>query len=374
MNKKIAFCFLSHSAHIRHQLPIAANYSILNNVQVDLLCTTQAAKQELCELLSIYPGHRCKLIFLKGSLFKKISGYLKRRLYPNIRDIIRNNKALFLSYDALVTPHHNLDQVMAYDSNRNIKYICTFHGAGDGDIGFDRRFADYDLLLTAGEETRGRLISEGLVHKDNDVSIIGYPKLDGPLPNVAALFDNGKPIFIYNPHYAAHWQSWGRFGIPILEFFRKNKNWNLIFAPHVKLFNGRASKELDLYRAEPNIHIDTSSLKLMDASYTRLADVYIGDGSSQVYEFLYFSIKPVLFLDAHGVQDWLLNPNYKMWQMGPVINSSKQFATVISSVFDDHKTYIEIQKSMLQSRFSKKESSAGERGAQSIASFLGVGV
>jgi hypothetical protein len=371
--KKVGFCFLAHQAHIRHQLPIAAELSSFDGFQVDLLVTTISGGEELEGLLrSKYPNNNCNIVFIKGGWLKGGLGKLKGRLYPNIRNVIKKNKKQFMSYDALVTPHHNLEQVMVYDKEREMKYICVFHGAGDGKIGFDKKFANYDLLLAAGSDIIERFEMEGLLHDGNEASVVGYPKLE-LLAEKQKLFDNDNPVFLYNPHYAKGLESWSLFGREVLDFFAKRPNYNLIFAPHVKLFKKSLPSFLSSFREYPNIIVDASSGMLMDATYTQAADVYIGDCSSQVYEFLYFGLKPVLFLDAHCIKEWSKNPNYKMWRLGRVVVGLEGLSHAIDSVFTEHELYVHLQKIVLSSKFSKSDESAGRRGAKSILNFLAPG-
>ena len=368
--KKVAFCFLSHRAHNRHQLPIAAEFSCMSGTQVDLIVTTRDSFCDISSLLNNYPGHKCRIVMLEGGRLKSIVGNLKGRLYPNIRNVIRRNREFFLSYDALVTPHHNLEGVMKSDKDKKLKYICTFHGAGDGNVGFDKKFSAYDLLLAAGSDILERFELEGLLHSGNEAKVVGYPKLDFIVSEGGGLFSNDIPVFLYNPHYASHLESWSIFGMGVLDFFSKNTQYNLVLAPHIKLFEGRCPDAFKEYREYSNIIIDLSSDRLMDATYTKAADVYIGDCSSQVYEFLYFDLKPVLFLNARDVEDWCNDPNYKMWGMGRVISVPKDLACGVNGVFDAHGKYVQLQKEILSSKFSKTDESAGRRGARVIFDFL----
>src|SRR3546814_14796476 len=54
-----------------------------------------------------------------------------------------------------------------------------------------------------------------------------------------------------------------------------------------------------------------------DGSYTAAADIYLGDTSSQVVEFL-MQPRPCVFLDPLGV-DWPDDPSYAMWAAGEVV-------------------------------------------------------
>ena len=369
---KVGFCFLNHQAHVRHQLPIAIEYSRMNpDDQVDIIYTTDSVYEEISLNLQDYESNNFNLNKLQGSFFKTLAGKIKGRLYPNTKNVINTNKDAFLSYDVLVTPHNTLDRVMALDSERKIKYICIFHGAGDGEVGFDSRFSAYDLLLTSGKDINDRLELEEIVHANNESKIIGYPKLEGIKPSQTRCFDNGNLTYLFNPHYEPHLTSWPLWGEDVLKWFSLNPEHNLIFSPHVKLFNGKLPDNLKKYLEFPNIYVDVNSGRMMDATYTAQADVYIGDVSSQVYEFLYFGARPVLFLNAIGVKDWRSDPCYKMWRMGDVVNSKKDIGPLIVKCASRHKeTYHDVQGGLLKNKFSITDIPASVRGAKAISEFI----
>ncbi len=367
---KIGFCFLAHQAHIRHQLPIAAQLSFFEEYAVELIVTTQATFSDLTNLLLQYPAHNCTIRFISGTKIKTWLGRLKGRLYPNIRNVINNNKALFLSYDVLVTPHANLDAVFKLDSNRKIKYVCTFHGAGDGDIGFDKAFSAYDLLLTPGTDVDERLRSERVLHGKNTSIIIGYPKYEMLEVFSGNLFDNDNLVFVYNPHYAKELTSWNMFGRDVMDFFAKNSHLNLVFAPHIKVFDGRKPSALNKYHQYPNIIIDVCSNKLMDATYTKAADVYIGDVSSQVYEFLYFGLKPTIFLNGFNKKHWEGSPSLQMWKTGTVVDETGGFSQAIEFAEQSHIDFINVQRDLIERKFSRTDVRPGLRGARAIIGFM----
>ena len=114
-----------------------------------------------------------------------------------------------------------------------------------------------------------------------------------------------------------------------MDWFVAHPEYRLIFAPHVMLFERPFAISIDKLRVArpgriaprwadaPNIFIDTGSRASTTMAYTNAADIYLGDASSQVYEFL-LRPRPCLFVDAHRTA-WQDNPNYAHWQAGPVI-------------------------------------------------------
>ena len=54
------------------------------------------------------------------------------------------------------------------------------------------------------------------------------------------------------------------------------------------------------------------------------SDVYIGDVSSMVTEFIIYKPRPCLFINAHDI-DWVGNEDYHFWKMGNVVNDANDF-------------------------------------------------
>src|SRR3546814_16116783 len=75
----------------------------------------------------------------------------------------------------------------------------------------------------------------------------------------------------------------------------------LVVAPHVRLFAEASDAEraaVAKLAVPGKVMIDLASDRLFDMSYTSGADIYLGDVSSQVYEFL-ATPRPCLFSNPH---------------------------------------------------------------------------
>src|SRR3546814_16391226 len=91
----------------------------------------------------------------------------------------------------------------------------------------------------------------------------------------------------------------------VLDLFANSNRYNLIFAPHVRLFDPPAAEcyaQFERYRKLPHMHIDLGSERSIDMSYTGSADLYLGDVSSQVAEYLYRP-RPCVFLNAQRSEE-----------------------------------------------------------------------
>jgi len=252
----------------------------------------------------------------------------------------------------------------------------------DRAIGFNAKTALFDHVLAAGPKIRDRLIRDAGVAADR-ITITGYPKFDAFPDSGAALpmQANGKPTVLYNPHPSPHLSSWYRMGKEVLDFFLRSSRYNLIFAPHVMLFQRGITVTIDRLRiartgtvdprcsAAPHIHIDTGSVASTDMSYVHAADIHLGDVSSQVYEFL-LRPRPCVFLNAHG-HAWREDENFAHWQAGRVIEDVGQLGEALDIAVELHEPiHRPIQQRLFDYTFSREDEPAAVRAAQSITDFV----
>jgi hypothetical protein len=294
--------------------------------------------------------------------------------------ILRANRARFAECDALVVPEKT-SALLKTRFGLSTPLIHTRHGAGDRAIGFDKASGRFDLVLLSGAKIRDRLEAAGLL-KPGGYAIVGYPKFDLPPGRPAApLFDKARPTVWYNPHPSPSLSSWYRMGPAVLEWFADQDRFNLIFAPHVMLFAKRWTIGLDPLSiarvppiperifAAPNIHVDTGSAALFDMTYAELAEIYLGDASSQVYEFLR-RLRPCVFLDPAG-RSWRGDPDFSHWQAGPVVHSIPEMADALSTATADPGRYTNKQKRLFAYSFDLTERPSAERAADAIVEWLG---
>lgn len=119
------------------------------------------------------------------------------------------------------------------------------------------------------------------------------------------------------------------------------------------------------------ILIDLQSDRLFDMSYTSGADIYLGDVSSQVYEFV-GTPRPCLFLNAHGV-DWVGDPDYLFWTLGDVLDDLAQLPSALDQAPARHALYSAEQCERLARSIGGDPAGAARRGAEAISRFLAMG-
>ncbi len=347
-----------------------------------LIATTSAAlSREVSRLIGpiVPPSISLVELDLSSRSSRFVAATLSRLLPATKLLIYRDNLDFFRSLDALVvTERTSLILKTRYGLARPLM-ILSDHGAGDRAIGFGASTAKFDHILAAGQKIADRLIAEAGVLPER-LSITGYPKFDRSpeAPPPLRFSGDGKPIILYNPHVSPHLSSWYKQGRAVLDFFLGNPDYNLIFAPHIMLFQRGAVFTIDKlrfgipgrldpkYAAAPNIHIDVESAALTNMAYTNIADLYLGDVSSQVYEFLK-TPRPCVFLDVHTTP-YHGDPNYAHWQSGPVIETASELAIAIPQAIRDHKRmYRPIQQNLFAYTFDLTSEPSSVRAARVIA-------
>jgi hypothetical protein len=124
------------------------------------------------------------------------------------------------------------------------------------------------------------------------------------------------------------------------------------------------------YEKLPNVWIDKGSAASSDMSYMLAADIYLGDASSQVYEFL-LQPRPCIFLNGHQV-DWHGDPFYFHWTLGQVVDDVPgQLGQALAQAARTHADFLLPQRAAFEYTFLRGfEQSAARRGADAIAEFL----
>jgi hypothetical protein len=194
------------------------------------------------------------------------------------------------------------------------------HGAGDRAVSFEPRFRHFDRVLVPGAKTRAELLARGLTTPERCI-VTGYARFDLLGAAAPRFFDSGNPVVLYNPHFRESLSSWPAFGMALVAAFARTPGLDLIVAPHIRASGAmrRAVAALARGPLPPNIRVDPGSLHSVNMDYTRAADIYLGDVSSQVYEFL-CQPRPCVFLDPRGI-DWRGDMHYRHWHYGPVAGS-----------------------------------------------------
>jgi hypothetical protein len=280
---------------------------------------------------------------------------------------------LFLrQFDAIIVPERTTTAIRHFLPRRT-RLIFTPHGAGDRAITFDARDRHFHFALVAGEKSEQRMLDAGTI-RPGHYAVNGYVKMDlmrRLQTSRVRLFDNGRPTVLYAPHFRRDLSSWDRFGRDIIGWFSAQDRYNLVVAPHIRLFAeaSDADRAAVMALAVPHkILIDLQSDRLFDMSYTSDADIYLGDVSSQVYEFL-ATPRPCVFLNAHDAQ-WVGHPDYLFWTLGDVVDDMAGLPRALDQAAAHHPGYINAQRERLAESIGGDPAGAARRGAEAIARFL----
>lgn len=384
---RIGFLFNHDQVHqVAHSLPIALALARQQLGAEIILATTNSRLQ--AEVTRLAGDALGKLVTLRPLVLRsrrsRIVAAVTEHVAPAAKLLVYgDNIDFFRSLDVLVVAEKTSLVLKSRYGLDRLKIIHTRHGAGDRAIGFNPESARFDHVLVSGPKIRERLVNDAEVDPAR-ISIVGYPKFDlHAATPTHSLIDDSHPIVLYNPHVSPHLSSWYKLGRAVLDWFAARDDYQLIFAPHVMLFErpfvatidklriDRPGRIEERYLRAPNIHIDLGSRAATTMAYTNRADIYLGDVSSQVYEFL-LRPRPCVFLDAHETP-WQGNPNYAHWAAGPVIRRAEDLGDALAAARDEQAIRFEpIQKRLFRYSFDLTEEPSAIRAAKVVAQVAGL--
>ena len=377
---RVAFLFNHDQIHqVAHSLPIAIALARGGFAgEIIVATTSDRLAREVHRLGAGLIGTAIRHVELELSRGSRRLAHLIGGIIPATKLLIyRDNLDFFRSLDMLVVAEKTSLLLKSRYHLDQLFIVHTRHGAGDRAIGFDKASAGFDHVFCSGAKIRRRLIAEAKVAPDK-ISVVGYPKFD-MVRQAGRTYqgDHSRPVTLYNPHPSPHLSSWYKHGRRILDYFRGNADRELIFAPHVMLFErpfvvtidklalNRAGHIDNCFLRGDNIHIDLGSEASTDMSYTMAADIYLGDASSQVYEFL-LRPRPCIFLNSHG-HPWQGDPNFAHWQAGEVISHPSELDGALDRAERLHMNrYRAVQETMFADSFDLDGRPSSERAAEAI--------
>lgn len=382
---RIGFLFNHDQIHqVAHSLPIAlALAEARADVEIVLATTNPRLTAEVVRLCGA--THTPQIVEL--GLRRRRSRLVKKMLdgIAPVSKILfyKDNLDFFQSLDVLVVAEKTSLLLKTHLGLDKLKIVHTRHGAGDRAIGFDPASALFDHVFVAGPKIRDRLVRDAGVTPDK-ISVVGYPKFDlAPSGVERPLPADGRPLVLYNPHVSPHLSSWFKTGRQVLDWFVDHPEYQLIFAPHVMLFERPLAISIDRWRVEgpgklsprhleaPNIFVDLGSRASTTMTYTQAADIYLGDVSSQVFEFL-LKPRPCVFLNPHGF-DWQGDPNFGHWRAGRVLNGAEDLGPALEHAAAEHaETFARVQRRMFAETFDLTDEPSARRAARALAAFAGV--
>ena len=348
---KIGFLALAQAHQHLHWIPAALELASRPGIEVHVLCPSRAG---LKFIRSFDPERRLRLIWTPVAWHDGLFDLPPRKWVQFAYGW------LFRRYPLLVTTETTSVRLRDNPKFRS-KLIRIRHGAGDAATRVDdSRLGQFDLSLVGGEKDKRRLIAAGLATKENCI-VTGYAKFELVKPPPRIFADN-KPIALYNAHLRPKLSSWFLDGEALVREMERIPGWNFIVAPHVKLEGGP-----NIRSDAPNVLIDRGSSRSIDMSYTQSASVYIGDASSQVYEFL-IRPRPCIFINTHRVR-WQGNEQFAHFTLGQVIERPDELGPALARAEELQAQFEPLQRRAMEASIDTSPIPASKRQADAILNF-----
>lgn len=371
MRKKLCFLYLDEPHNIFHSISIAQELSLHNEYQIDILCTERNRKFIEQNFDSTFLRN-IKVKTLRPHWHFSIPHYLEIKLQFRKSIFLKYRNAL-KEYDAFICCLYN-DHILKnrLGNKWNGQLIFAGHGiANNTNYSYNSEIKNFDLILVAGNKEQAARLEMGHINEQNH-QLIGYVKYDlcKTLRHIRPFSATDK-VVLYNPHWRNDLTSFHKYGEQILDFFLRTKTYKLVFAPHSLLLvrNRNLKNSFKKYANSENIIIDYSSSNLSDMTYTKSADLFLGDVSSQALEFLLHKKRPCLFLKNDSPS--LTIESIHSWQAGKVIEGKLDLEKELEHAFSSHEAeYMEIQNDLVNEIFSINNSSPTTRAAEAIRNFI----
>lgn len=368
---RIAFLYIAeayqcyHGAAIALELARRTDWTIVNHYN------DPETPHHLARIAAAWGGPTVEERPLRKSWLTRTAQQRLRRLGMFKDMVMRDNLAELNGYDAIFAVENTAAALRRLGADHP-RLIYSPHGFGDRARGFIPRIATFDLVLLAGEKTAARMLAEGLIREDGH-ALTGSVKLDTAARIAKANrlpFAREQRTVLYNPHKEPKLTSWYKFIEPLLAGFAAEPAMNLVVAPHVKLFRRRTEAVRDAWRTRStgNVLLDPGSDRSVDMSYAVAADIYVGDVSSQVYEFL-AEPRPCVFLNAHRI-DWRDDPSFAHWHLGDVVDDPADLMAAIRAAPERHVLYRERQAALAKASLGDTSPGAAGRAAEAVIAFM----
>lgn len=245
------------------------------------------------------------------------------------------------------------------------RFVKTSHGVGSMSARDDRRRrAAYRMLLPSEREKATYTVRR---HPCERLVVTGYVKsCFRPTVPRSALFADDKPVVVYAPHWQRHRSSWWTWGSQIVAMLAEQHDWNVILAPHQRLSERDPEVVRLIGKAGelPHVHADHDSFSMVDGTYMAAADLYLGDTSSQVMEFLERP-RPCVFLNPQKL-DWTTMDDHDFWRAGDVVDGLSDVLPALRQAVERHPDYEAVQLEIAGSALGDTSGKAASAAARAV--------
>lgn len=374
-DRRIAFIAFHDVSHAYHYGPVLFEMAGIEGAQVDVYCD-ERLERLLAEFGRRYPASpRLRFLRLPVTVATRLRALLRGDRTTRVLPWVHLPR-LAREYDVVVLPcnylRRRLKQVArGTPLGERGAFVFIPHGGTAAAIPFAE---GNDFALAFGPVMERAFVAAGVPCRE-----VGYPKLDLPRRPAERLFAEDRPTVMYNPHWRVA-RSWPLWGERVLEFFAASRAYNLVFAPHINLFGRQLDPGvLARFRGLPNVHVDVDGPRLLDLTYAKVADAYLGDFSSQVFEVLALGRRPCVFLDPHGLSegkvvdekitrlcahDWLALK--AAWSCGEVVTRLEELGPALERGLAAPEAFRAQQDAIVADQFALTDVPSGRRGAEAI--------
>jgi hypothetical protein len=365
---RIAFLFLGETLLIPHLYPIVEALSDEPGVAIDLWVSTTVHDLLLGGWIAALANPRIRIRRAPGYVTLPEAGAGANPPLPAKLPMLARLLPRLLTADVVVCAEQTslwaprlLPLPMAF--------VKTSHGVGSMSARDDARRRAASLTLTPSERERQTYLARGLPAER--VVATGYVKSAfRRRGRPKTLFPAARPTVLYTPHWQRHRSSWWDWGEAVVRDLARSVRYNLIFAPHQRLV--RAAPQVREVAAAvaglPNVHCDLDSFAMVDGSYTAAADIYLGDTSSQVVEFL-MTPRPCVFLNPGRVV-WREDESYAQWACGEVVEDMGQVVAALDRAAGAHAGFDAAQRAFAASSLGDTSGAAAGRAARQVLEVL----
>jgi hypothetical protein len=362
MKTQVSFLFLGETLLVPHLFPIVeALASAAPALPIDLWIATETHER----LLTPWTAHmpQVRLCRAPGFVAKPIRPAKLPMLIRLLPRLARVPVVVCAEQTSLWLP-----RLIPWIPARFVK---TSHGVGSMSARDDRRRRSAFHTLVPSEQERATYIDRGM--PPDRIVATGYVKAGFRHRSAACdHFPNKRPIILYTPHWQPHRSSWPSWGAALVDELAGQDRWNVILAPHQRLVERSPEVRGVLARVAnlPHVHCDLDSFAMVDGSYTAAADVYLGDTSSQVMEFL-MRPRPAVFLDPLA-RPWHDDSSLAMWKAGEVVTRLEDALPAIARAPDRHSAFADAQAVIAASALGDVSGAAARRAAEEVMRVLAM--
>lgn len=343
----VAFFFLGETLLIPHLFPVVEALARQPDVAIDLWVSTTVHEQLLARWThGMAPG---RLRIRRAPFFRKLEGYPEGRnppLPPKYR-LLLGIAPFLLRTPVVVSAEQTSLWIPALLPWLRTRFINVMHGSGTINARDDFRRRKAWRMPVPSEAEQRQFVLRGL--DPAYVPVVGTVKSAFRHSMRRHLeFPESRPIVMYNPHWQRHRSSWWNWGRQIIEQLVRQTRYNVILAPHQRLAEAGPDVREVLARAalHPHVVSDIDSFAMVDGSYPAAADLYLGDTSSQVIEFL-VRPRPCVFLNANGT-DWQAREDHFMWRSGEVLDEPGDITAALDRALVRHPEYQAAQQRLVR--------------------------